>query len=245
MNMTFGACPRCKMDISAERRSLKPIVCNHCGFATSKQEEVHIETGEKHVIVIFSIFVSLFLFSYIQLLNWDSYSLEIIPLKIKETIGATTPADMDRTAEICLALKKWDCVETNYSRAAVADQTKLARLGDFQMKRAKYNEAAQTYYSFFKSGGNNLDSSYNYAKALTQLGQVDEATKYFEQVLGARPDVLQITVVQNYVKLLMDHQRFEQAKTLIQNIRRSSPGSGMFMETEFKKIQDMATASRE
>ena len=114
------------------------------------------------------------------------------------------------------------------------------------MKRAKYNEAAQSFYKFFQKGGNDLEASYSYAKALAQLGQVDEATKYFEQVLAARPDVLQVTVVQNYVKLLVEHKRYDQGLKLIKDIRSKGPEYTSFMDAEFKTIQqNLTTASRE
>ena len=114
------------------------------------------------------------------------------------------------------------------------------------MQRAKYNEAAQSYYKFFKSGGQDLESSYNYAKTLSQLGQVDEAIKYFDQVLGAKPDVLQVTVIQNYVKLLVENKRFVQAKVLIEHVRKDGgEAAGSFMDAEYKRIQELTTASRD
>ena len=73
---------------------------------------------------------------------------------------------------------------------------------------------------------------------MAQLGQVDDATKYFEQVLNARPDVLQVTVVQNYVKVLMDHQRYDQARKLIKDIRGKGPDSALFMDAEYKKAAE-------
>ena len=243
--LQFGACPRCKLDISDERKKLKPVICNHCGFSHSGKEEMVKDLAEKQTIIIYSTFVAIALGSFMQLVNWDTHSLEVIPLKVKETIGMSSPSDSERMSEICMDLKKWDCVEINYGKVAASDVAKLPRLGNFQMKRARYNEAAQSYYGFFTKGGTDLEASYNYAKALAQLGRVDDATKYFEQVLAARPDVLQVTVVQNYVKLLMDHQRFDQAKKLIQEIRGKGPDSAMFMETEYKKIKGMTTASRE
>ena len=39
-------------------------------------------------------------------------------------------------------------------------------------------------------------SSDAYAKALAQLGKVDDAVKYFDQVLAARPDVLVVARLQ-------------------------------------------------
>lgn len=244
--LEFGACPRCKQDIAAERKNVMPIICDHCGYTASSNQYAANQAVEKRTTILYSAFLALFLGSYMQLMNWDSYSLEIIPLKVKETLGMNSTSDADRTAEICMNLKKWDCVESSYSKVGNDDATKLPRLGQFQMKRAKYNEAAATFYKFFQKGGNDLEASYSYAKALAQLGQVDEATKYFEQVLAARPDVLQVTVVQNYVKLLMEHNRGDQALKLIKDIRSKGPESASFMEAEFKKLQDsVSTASRD
>jgi tetratricopeptide (TPR) repeat protein len=243
--LAFGACPQCKLDIAEERKRMMPIICNHCGHTVSKNEEKRDAQAETRTIALFGSCMILILASFIQLMNWDNYSLEMIPLKIKESLGASSTADLERMAQICMDLKKWDCVEANYIRLSNTDSTLLPRLGAFEMKRAKYNEAAQAYYAFFQKGGSDLEASYNYAKALAQLGQVDEAIKYFDQVLAAKPDVLQVTVVQNYVKLLMDHQRYDQAKKLIANIRKTSPESASFMDVEYKKIQDMTTASRE
>lgn len=241
----FGACSRCKLDISEDRRNARPLICNHCGYTHSQTNSIAKGQTEKQTIVIFTSVVIVTVLAFVQLLNWDKYALEMIPLKIKSTIGMTSVSDSNRSAEICMELKKWDCVESNYKTVAIVDPSQLSRLGHFLMKRGKFSDAAQSYYAHFKNGGNDLESSYNYAKALAQLGQVDDATKYFEQVLAARPDVLQVTVIQNYVKLLMDHQRYDQARRLIQDIRGKSPESGLFMESEYKKIKDLTTASRE
>lgn len=67
----------------------------------------------------------LMLASFIQLMNWDNYSLEIIPLKIKSTLGGLSQPDLERSAEICMELKKWDCVESNYSTIGQLDSTQL------------------------------------------------------------------------------------------------------------------------
>jgi tetratricopeptide (TPR) repeat protein len=161
-------------------------------------------------------------------------------------VGSHGVADAEAKAEICMDLKKWDCVETEYLTIAQSNPPQYIRAGGFQMKRAKYNEAAQSYYKFFQSGGQGLEASYNYAKALAELGQVDEAVKYFDQVLAAKPDTLQVTVVTNYVKLLMKHQRYDQAKVLIQKVRtEAGPTAESFMTAEFNEIQQMTTAARE
>lgn len=243
--LEFGACPQCKQDVSPERKALKPFVCNHCGYTATKNFHVDDQIERKSItmMVAFSVFVVL---SYVQLANWDTAWLKILPLGAKQTLGMMTKADFEEKAQICFDLKKWDCAEEAYNKVSALEPALWKRSGHFEMQRAKYNEAAQSYYKFFQSGGQDLESSYNYAKALAQLGQVDDAIKYFDQVLASRPDVLQVTVIHNYVKLLVDHQRFDQAKQLINKVRKDGGESaGSFMETEYKKIQQMTTASRD
>lgn len=239
--LEFGACPQCKLDISPERKKIMPIICNHCGYTSGNNDKLENEIQKKTITAFIA--VSIFVVAaHIQLSNWDKYSLSIIPLVVKETIGADGPSDFEAKAEMCMELKKWDCVETSYLKAASHDPALLRRAGDFQMKRQKWNPAAQSYYKFFQAGQQNLEVSYSYAKALAKLGQVDDAVKYFDQVLAAKPETLQVTVVQNYVKLLMDAQRFDQAKVLISKIRKESgPAGESFMEDEFKKIKELAS----
>ncbi len=55
MMMEFGACPQCKLDISAERKMIKPMVCNHCGYTSPADELVKADL-EKKVDVLKKIF---------------------------------------------------------------------------------------------------------------------------------------------------------------------------------------------
>lgn len=244
--LEFGACPRCKMDISAERKKIHPVVCDHCGYTVSENEEKVDEQLQKKTMIIMGALATVWVVGYIQLANWDKHAISIIPISLKGMVGAHSTTDAEAKAEICMDLKKWDCVESEYLTVAQSDPKQFIRAGGFQMKRAKYNDAAQSYYKFFQSGGQDLEASYNYAKALAELGQVDEAVKYFDQVLAAKPDTLQVTVVTNYVKLLMKHRRFDQAKVLIEKVRKDAGPTGeSFMNAEFTEIQQMTTAARE
>lgn len=237
MTLEFGSCPRCQFDISPERRQESVIVCDHCGFVISPSEEFHREKGEKKFITLAFGIAFVLIAGFLQLTSWDTYSIEVIPLQVKGLIGASTNQDLERLAEICLDRKKLDCVESTYARLSERDQSQLIRLGKFEMSRGHYQEAVNTYRGFFSKGGVDLEASYNFARALGQVGMVDEASKYFDYVLGAKPDVVQVTVVQNYVKLLMEANRLDQAQKLIEGVRKKSETSAYFMEDEFKKIQ--------
>jgi tetratricopeptide (TPR) repeat protein len=244
--LEFGACPRCKMDISPERKRLHPVICDHCGHTVSNSEEKVDHQLQKKTMTVMGALATIWIAGYVQLANWDKHALSIIPIAIKSMVGAHDASDAEAKAGICMDLKKWDCVETEYLTVAQTNPNQFIRAGGFQMKRAKYNEAAQSYYKFFQSGGQDLEASYNYAKALAELGQVDEAVKYFDQVLAAKPDTLQITVVTNYVKLLMKHKRYDQAKILIEKVRKEAGPTGeSFMNGELTEIKQITTAARE
>ncbi len=243
--LEFGACPQCKMDIHPERAKMIPVVCDHCGYTVSNSQYVQDDIEHKN-IKIMGAMSAVLLGAFLQIQIWDSHWLNIIPVSAKETLGMATAEDFDSKAAMCMDLKKYDCVETAYIKNAQGEPLQWKRTGEFQMKRGKFNEAAQSFYKFFQTGQSDLDVSYNYARALSELGQVDEAVKYFDQVLAAKPDSLQVTVVQNYVKLLMKHKRFEQAKVLIGNVRKNGGAAAeSFMEPEFKQINELLTASHE
>jgi tetratricopeptide (TPR) repeat protein len=233
------------LDISDARKSLRPLVCEHCGFCASPSNAIH-EEMEKKTIFIMAGISAVILLAFIQLNRWDKYWLSTIPLSLKETIGMASPADAESRAAMCFDLKKWDCTEAAYVRTSLANPALWERTADFEMKRGKFNEAAQSFYKYFQSGAApSLDASYKYAKALAAVGQVDDAIKYFDQVLASKPGVLQVTVIHSYVKLLVDHQRYNQAKLLIENVRKNGgEGAGAFMEADLQKITTLNTAAR-
>ncbi len=242
MSLQFGTCPRCQQDISPERRASSVIVCDHCGFVISNSEDDYSDNTDKKFIRLALIIAFVLIAGFLQLATWDSHFAEVIPLQLKEIAGASSNDDLERMASICLERRKFDCVEKEYSKLGDRDLKNLLRLGKFQMSRAHYNEAVNTYRNFFAKGGVDLDGSYMFAKALGQVGMVDEAAKYYDYVLGAKPDVLQVTVVQSYVKLLMEAHRLDQAKKLIEEVRHKSETSAYFMEDEYKKIQELTGA---
>lgn len=237
--LQFGACPRCHQDVAKDRRNSSPIVCNHCGWVMSDSEAVSELKTERRFISFAVIFALILVSGFLQIVNWNQYSLAVIPLQVKELAGLSTPQDSEKMAAICMERHKYDCVERMYKAVANLSPTNLVRLAKFQTKREEYQQASQTFQKFFQNGGVDLEASYQYAQALGSIGQVDQAAKYYDYVLGAKPGTLQVTVVQNYVKLLMDANRYDQAKKLIENVRSRGANASMFMEPEFQKIRNL------
>jgi tetratricopeptide (TPR) repeat protein len=234
--MQFGICPRCQFEISEERKKSNPVVCDSCGLVLSNTDADLREAIDSRFIKFACGIAIALVAGFMQVVSWDNHAIEVIPLQIKSLVGASSNDDLEKMAAICMDRKKYDCVEQQYTRLAEGNPANTLRLGKFQMSRARYQEAVNTYRNFFAKGGVDLEGSYNFARALGQVGQIDEAAKYYTYVIDAKPDVLQVTVVQNYVRLLMVANRLDQAKQLIEGVRKKNDASAYFMEDEYQKI---------
>lgn len=188
----------------------------------------------------------LILAAFFQIRAWDKHALEVIPLQIRSQFGALDMTDMDHMAAICMDRSDYDCVEQEYMTIAIStnDPNQMLRLAKFQMSRARYPQAADSFRRYIDKGGGDLTARYNLARALGQIGNIDEASKYYEEVLKAKPEILQITVIQNYVKLLISAHRIDRAKQLVKNVREKSDSSPDFMEKEMAMIES-ASSGRE
>lgn len=236
--MDFGTCPRCRLDISQERRAQHPIICDHCGFSGVKSEVKLQDQMESRFIKVAMGISLLIVAAFIQVATWDTHFLRVIPLQVKSLINTMTPADYESMAQICFERKKYDCVERMYAKTARNSLEKLARYADFLVKREKLRLAAEQYRAYFNEGGVDLETTYNYAKALAQLGEFEEASKLFQQVIDARPETVQITVLQHYVRTLMSANQFEKARSVIEDVRKKSAQANAFMAEELAQIKD-------
>jgi tetratricopeptide (TPR) repeat protein len=185
--------------------------------------------------------------AFIHIVTWDKYAFEIIPLKAKQWIGSMSTQDYDRLAEICKDRKNLDCVESSLTSKFSSNPSQietLATLGNVQVGRKEYKLAANTFATYFKSGGVGVDASYDYAKALSAVGLIDQAAQYYQRVIDSKPDAMLITVTQSYVRMLVSHNRFQDAKALIDSIRARGGNASMFMEHEMQEIAKNSQVSK-
>jgi len=199
---------------------------------------------ERSSATIMVVLATLVVATIMQIGAWDKYSLDVIPLLLKEMVGATSPQDWEDKAKMCWELKKWDCVEYEYTKSAQNDRGQYVRLGHYQMRRLKFDKAANSFRIFFKGGGEDIEAAKAYAKALAETNQFDESSKYFNLVLDTRPESLQIPVVLDFVKLLMKNEKYEHARRLIEDVRKQNPAGSQFMDSEYKQIKKLMTAAR-
>ncbi len=209
-----------------------------------KRREVEEELERLSMTVMLFI-TGFIILTAVHIINWDKYALEIIPLTVKDWVGKTTPADWEKKAAMCTDLKNWDCVENELERIAKNDPKQYLRLGQLQFKRAKLDRAARSFAIYFKRGGRDLEAMYSYALALSELGQAEEASRFFEAILESRSKSLQLPVIRNYVRMLIRHHRYDHARRLITRVRNSNPRAELFMEQEYRQIKKLMTASRD
>ncbi len=200
-----------------------------------------LENKSKAIMLVLATMVVI---TGIQIITWDKYALDIIPIMLKEVVSASSPQDWEDKAKMCTDLKKWDCVEAEYTKAAQNDRHQYVRLGQFQMRRNKFDKAAHSFSIYFKDGGEDVEVAATYAKALAETNQFDEASKYFNIALEARPEMLQVPVVINFVRLLMKNEKYQHAQRLIDDVRKQNRTGSQFMDSEYNQIKKLKTASR-
>ncbi len=241
----FGHCPACGSHLQDSNYCGSTIVCS-CGWTKSFASEKSLHQSAKRSVTFMVLFGAVFVLSFIQAVNWDTHSVSIIPLKMKQWSKTAEPADLLRVVEICSMRNKHDCVEEAYRDLYALrpqDTETLVDLGHLLFLRAKMAEAAKVFAEYFQKGGKNSDAAYDYARALTHIGKGDEAIKLFQAVLGEKKDVFQVTVARTYIQALIKYQKWSQAKATIEHYRKLSSSSHMFMERELKEIESQLKRS--
>jgi tetratricopeptide (TPR) repeat protein len=233
----FGACPRCKMEIESERLRNSVIVCNHCGYTANMVQRKIEQAAEKSFIVIATGLCALMSFAFVMAVQWDTHTFEVLPLKAKQMIGMTTASDLQRLVEICESRKNVDCQLQATEQLTRFDNEAFASLGKLHFLSNKNKQAIASFSQYFRNGGLNLEASYNFARALEKEGQVEMASQYYETVIDARPETLQITVTRHYINMLIEYNKKSEAKMVLAKIREKGANTKNFMDPVFKELE--------
>ncbi len=239
MNSQFGMCPRCKQDVPNDRLNDNPVVCPHCGWTKPHDGVVETQIFKSYLKITVSLSVAAVLI-FTQVVKWDSHALSVLPLQLKSVAGMLSPSDHQEFVDICSSRNDWPCVEKIYQSWInnYPEQNEArAKLGQLQYKLGSASEAVKTFAAYFQNGGVDLEASYVYARALSATGQVDQAAVAFQKVLEAKPETLQVTVVQHYVKMLIDNSRGKEAFGVIDSIRKNGGSASLFMDKEYNDLK--------
>ncbi len=234
----ISQCPRCGEEITGERVLAGTIVCE-CGWTKSTKSDATNRRNMDKTCAYIVLIGGLLVAGFLQAVNWDQHFFTIIPLKAKQVVGTANIEDLEKIAEICADRKKHECVERAYIQIARKDPKNLAnlsRLGQLQYKRERFTQAVDTLTLYFSQHGDELEAAYTYAQALTKLKKWDQADRYFNFALKQKQTVLQVTVVRNYVQMLVEANRLRQARDVILKYRKLSTNANMFMNKDLAEI---------
>ncbi len=229
-----STCTRCHSDISEERRSSVPTVCDNCGHVLSSTEAQVEESMLKNYKYAMFGFAALVVGFHLFFSAWGGYTFEVRWIQM---FGGNSVASQERMAQICIETFQYDCAEQAYLAIARSDSRAFLKLGKFQMSRQNYAGAAQSLKQYLAAHEDvNHDVTYLLARSLSESGAIDEASTLFESIIRSKTDILQLTVIQKYVDLLMRNQRWEQAQKIIQEIRKRGESVEDFMGPQYSEI---------
>jgi tetratricopeptide (TPR) repeat protein len=231
---TFTSCPRCTEAVQPE----EVVVCRNCGWMPSALETKQELHQQKRLLIIYSIFGAFLITAFVHIINWDKYSVEIVPLKAKLILGKTDAQDLTRIAEICSSRFKYQCSETALSDLAYRynDGEAFMKLGLLQRKLRNWTGAAKSYelaLSLFEKTSSKdpnmvADIYYGLAKSFENLGNVALAVDYYDQAIKAKPGVIQITVTEDYVTFLKKIGDLKAAKKVVAEAQKRSGSKTLF-----------------
>ncbi|MCB0351006.1 MAG: tetratricopeptide repeat protein [Bdellovibrionales bacterium] len=232
-------CPICFNNIHPDRVVGQNAYCT-CGHVlrVSNSSSDRETSGASLSLIIFTLIL---IGAIIHAINWDTYFFSIIPLKIKQMSGIAKPHELKDLAKICNIRKKNNCEVQALEKAYEldkADINSLLRIGEIYTDSKNFYPAAKAYSLYFQNGGSTESARYQYARALGEIGQFDQAKKQFHYILRRDKKNPQFQVARSYVELLIRNRDYSTAKGIIEEYRRAGPNSALFLEKEWKAIND-------
>jgi tetratricopeptide (TPR) repeat protein len=218
--------------LSEERARSIPPVCDNCGHVISSNETKANDQVSRHYKYGMWAFAASVIGLHLFFSQWGGYTLEVRWLQVFGGNGS-----QERLAQICLETFQYDCVEKHYMAMATQDGKHWLTLGKFQMSRQNYKGATDSFRTYLSQNEDpNKDITFLYARSLSEIGQIDEAAKYYEEIIRSRTDVIPITATQKYVEMLVKAQRWGDAQKIIEEVRKRGENGKDFMQQQYTEI---------
>lgn len=238
-------CPVCKRSIPAERQIADQLICE-CGWSQSLTSK-----SSGSLTGVFGIlFVTLLMLGgFIHIINWDKYSVAIVPLKLKELHGSASYKDQIKISEICHERKKYDCqskalekaLEFNFQNEALTKE-----IISLNYRMENYDQVIR--YASMNLGHNEKDheSRIYLAQAYYHLDQVEESKKHYRYLTSGTPNMDKLNAARAYVRLLIGTNDYVTAKNVIKSYRKISAQTNSFLNEELQAAEQglKKTASR-
>lgn len=231
------ACPTCFKMIPAAQSYEGTFVCE-CGqkVRTGHNSKKTASASKSWIIGLGLAIIA----SFIHTSNWDNFSVEIVPLKVKQILGMADFQELRRIADICENRKKSFCQESaliESTRLDPKNKDLLLEISQIQMDRSAFESARLTLNSYFQLGGKDRLARYNLAIALWKLNMTADAKKHLKYLVFSSKQNLDAQAARSYVNLLMSEGDMASAHKVIQHCRSLGNNTAMFLEKEWKEIQ--------
>ncbi|NQZ02456.1 MAG: hypothetical protein HRT45_17495 [Bdellovibrionales bacterium] len=224
------------MEIAEERLQGRPVVCNHCGYSPSENQTRVAKRLDRRIrSMMYSISIGLGLL-FMGLVVWDNHVFTAVPIQAKQVLGMSAAEDHESMYEICKKRLNVECQIEQLQQLSRYKNEALATLGKTYLLTKQYDLSAKSLEQYFQDGGLSLDASYDYARALEAVGNVDMAGKYYQSILDSKPETLQITVTKRYVQMLLDYNRRAEAKKVLASVRDKGSNTANFMDMVFQDL---------
>lgn len=231
-------CGLCSAQIPADSSGLNLVVCADCGWTPPNQTHIEKQT-QKTTIMVFSGFAVAACVLFFHAATWDQHFVSIVPIKIMKALGVASAQQLNSMAEICEDRMLPNCQEEALQDLVKKEPSNLAALEELARLKTllkKNSEALALYQSFFAKGGKSSEAAYKLAKLLEDKSDYGSAERFYLQALAAKPDVLQITVNEAYVKMLIRNGQYKKARKHIDELRDNGAPK-YFLSTEYTEIE--------
>jgi tetratricopeptide (TPR) repeat protein len=233
-------CPRCHMGTVDVMGPNVTVICSSCGWTTSHEEIIQENSADKKMALRIIVFAVLFFSGLMHNMIWGSYSLEILPLKLKHIISIAKEDDLLKIEKICIAQKRYSCLEVTYMDLVNMNKTNYraaAELGHIQFRRNKISSAEKSYVTHFQRKGHDLKAAKNLASIYNNKNDIKKAIKYYELALRLDTESIPADLIRDYVELLARVNKTKQAVRVIEAVRQKGPVLKMFMVHEMNELK--------
>lgn len=233
----FENCPICESELTQDNLCGETIVCR-CGWTKSLSLAKREKSAMDRTVWTMILMCGLFVGGFIHAVNWDQFSIEIVPLKIKQWSRSASVVELERIATICNSRVKQECVEQAYRDLLVAkaDPAHLKNLGEILYAKGEMAESQSLFQQYLAQGGSAPEAHHLYANTLSETGQGELAIQEFMKILKSKPQTFQVSVTRDYVNTLIKYKKLTKAKATIEFYRKSSVSSSLFMDKEYKDL---------
>lgn len=207
-----------------------------------------MESADKSVAKSLIIVGVLFAALIVHVVQWNEYSISILPLKLKQYSGIAKKDDLLKIAEICQSRRKNVCVELTYSEVLKRDpkdQKVLMELAQLRMERELYKDVVRLLSQYFHLGGSDMNARFIFSQALFHTGDFSNARKQLDYLVFGKSKEIPPDVARFYVKALMQNRDWKNAQKVILHFRKHRKNASYFLEKEFKEIRKRLRSSKQ